>query len=91
MKLVLAATTALLLSSAVASATCGDKGGPGLRGTDGQCVGWPDLAAKCGGDLSKCVKERMHSGAPASARKQQEELDENEVMEDQYNATHSPP
>jgi hypothetical protein len=78
MKLVLAATAALLLSSAVASATCGDKGGPGYRGTDGQCKSWPNRAAECGGDLSRCVKEHGHPSAPDIARKQQKEDDDAE-------------
>jgi hypothetical protein len=68
MKLILAATAALLLSSAVASATCGDQGGPGYRDDNGDCTYWHTLRNVCGADLSRCTPENVHPDAAEAAR-----------------------
>lgn len=50
----------LAASSVEASACegCGCRGGPGYRGSDGRCVGWKDLAKKCGNPpTSRCSAE----------------------------------
>lgn len=52
---------ALLATSFVEASACegcGCRGGPGYRGSDGRCVGWKDLAKKCGSPpTSRCSAE----------------------------------
>lgn len=45
-------------SPVLACEGCGCRGGPGYRGADGRCVGWKDLAKKCGSPpTSRCSAE----------------------------------
>jgi hypothetical protein len=38
---------------------CSCRGGPGYRAQDGKCVGWKDLARKCGDPpTTRCADER---------------------------------
>jgi hypothetical protein len=61
-KLVAAALAAALVMAglpSVASATCGTRGGPGLRGPDGRCQSWAQVGRSCGTDGSRCEKEQV--------------------------------
>jgi len=45
-------------ASAAACSGCGCRGGPGYRGPDGRCVGFKDLARKCGSPpTTRCAAE----------------------------------
>lgn len=49
---------AIISTTVYACDGCGCRGGPGYRGSDGQCVGWRDLAKKCGlPPTSRCNAE----------------------------------
>jgi hypothetical protein len=56
---------ALVASSTIASATCGDKGGPGIRGADGKCQAWESVGRNCGSSPGErgCTVERDIPGA----------------------------
>lgn len=48
----------------VASAACGERGGPGYRGPDGRCVSWKTIAAVCGHPPeTRCTSEQEADGA----------------------------
>jgi hypothetical protein len=54
----LACCALAVAASALACSGCGCRGGPGYRGPDGRCVGWADLAKKCGSPPTKyCTGE----------------------------------
>ena len=58
----LALTAALVIAlPSIASATCGTRGGPGLRGPDGNCVSWERLNSVCGSDGSRCQREQVNA------------------------------
>lgn len=61
---------AAILWSATVYAACGDRGGPGYRGPDGQCVSWYRLArGVCGcPPTTACTPERLHAGAEKLAK-----------------------
>jgi len=42
-----------------ASATCGEKGGPGYRSPDGKCVGWKEINRVYG--KPQATNHEMHS------------------------------
>ena len=42
-------------------ADCGDRGGPGYRGPNGQCVSWVSVGKVCG-----CPPTTMHGRADAA-------------------------
>jgi hypothetical protein len=53
-----AAILIVFCNSSLACEGCGCRGGPGYRGQDGRCVGWKDLAKKCGSPpSSRCSAE----------------------------------
>ena len=60
----------MALWSFPASAACGDRGGPGYRGPDGECLSWYKLAkGVCGcPPTTKCTPERLHAGAEKLAK-----------------------
>ncbi|MDH7797500.1 MULTISPECIES: hypothetical protein [unclassified Beijerinckia] len=48
----------------MASAACGERGGPGYRGPDGRCVSWKTIAAVCGHPPeTRCTAEQEADGA----------------------------
>lgn len=52
------------LFAAPAFATCGERGGPGYRGPDDQCVGWANLTRVCGSPpTTNCTAEMVAEGA----------------------------
>jgi hypothetical protein len=59
---------ALIASSSLAEATCGDRGGPGYRGPDGQCLSWQALGSKCGSPpTTGCTAENVNPNANRGA------------------------
>ncbi|WP_374308121.1 hypothetical protein [Methylocella sp.] len=45
-----------------ASATCGDKGGPGYRRPDGKCASWAELKSSCGvPPTTRCHPENVQT------------------------------
>jgi endonuclease YncB( thermonuclease family) len=62
----IATVASLLFCMPQASATCGERGGPGYRGPDGHCVGWAALRRVCGVPPTKnCTPEQVAEGAGA--------------------------
>ena len=60
---------AILLSHECSYADCGERGGPGYRAPNGQCVGWAALARTCGNPPSlRCTAERVQPEAPEAAQ-----------------------
>jgi hypothetical protein len=60
-KTILTFTAALVIAlPSIANATCGTRGGPGLRGPDGKCVSWDQVQSKCGEDGSRCQREQVN-------------------------------
>src|ERR1700751_4901781 len=58
---------ALLLPSQ-AGATCGERGGPGYRGPNGQCVGWANIGKVCGNPpTTHCTAEMANPNASKAA------------------------
>ena len=58
---VLALAAALIIAMpSIASATCGTRGGPGLRGPDGKCLSWDRVNSACGSDGSRCQREQVN-------------------------------
>jgi hypothetical protein len=57
-KLWVAAAAIVLALPSIANATCGTRGGPGLRGPDGKCTSWEQVARVCGPDGSRCQREQ---------------------------------
>ena len=58
---VFALTTALVFAlPSIAGAACGTRGGPGLRGPDGNCLSWERVNSVCGPDGSRCQRERVN-------------------------------
>jgi len=54
-------TAALVIAlPSIASATCGTRGGPGLRGPDGDCLSWDRVNSVCGSDGSRCQREQVN-------------------------------
>ena len=54
-------TAALVIAlPSIASATCGTRGGPGLRGPDGKCLSWERVNPVCGPDGSRCQREQVN-------------------------------
>jgi hypothetical protein len=57
---ILTLTAALVIAlPSIASATCGTRGGPGLRGPDGKCLSWDRVPSVCGPDGSRCQREQV--------------------------------
>ena len=55
-------TAALIIAlPSIASATCGTRGGPGLRGPDGNCASWERVNSVCGSDGSRCQREQVNA------------------------------
>ena len=49
-------------------ADCGDRGGPGYRGPNGQCVSWVSIGKVCGcPPTTRCTAERTRLGAEKAA------------------------
>lgn len=49
-------------------AECGDRGGPGYRGPNGQCVSWVSIGKVCGcPPTTRCTAERTQLGAEKAA------------------------
>jgi hypothetical protein len=64
-KTILTLTTALVIAlPSIANATCGTRGGPGLRGPDGKCRSWDQVRSVCGADGSRCQREQVNSLYP---------------------------
>jgi hypothetical protein len=60
-KIILILTAALVIAlPSIASATCGTRGGPGLRGPDGKCQSWDRVQPVCGLDGSGCQREQVN-------------------------------
>jgi hypothetical protein len=60
---------ALALPSYQASATCGERGGPGYRGPNGQCVGWASIGKICGNPpTTNCTAELANPNAGDAAK-----------------------
>ena len=58
---ILTLTAALVIAlPSIASATCGTRGGPGLRGSDGKCLSWDRVIPECGSDGSRCQREQVN-------------------------------
>jgi hypothetical protein len=61
---------ALIAGTSIAAAVCGTRGGPGYRGSDGQCVSWQALGSKCGSPpTTRCTPENIAPEAGAGAKK----------------------
>jgi hypothetical protein len=57
---ILALTTALVIAlPSIASATCGTRGGPGVRGPDGRCMSWEQAVPVCGYAGERCQREQV--------------------------------
>jgi len=74
-----AAITALLLAqlgaASAACSGCGCRGGPGYRGPDGKCVGWAELARRCGSPpTQRCTPEQVNSPPSGDATKETRQL-----------------
>ena len=53
-----------------AAATCGERGGPGYRGPNGQRVGWANIGKICGSPpTTHCTPEIAHPNAPPAAER----------------------
>jgi hypothetical protein len=51
-----------------AAATCGERGGPGYRGPNGQCVGWANIGKVCGNPpTTHCTAEMAKPNAGPAA------------------------
>jgi hypothetical protein len=57
--LVAASLLACVVLPTSASAECGTRGGPGVRGPDGKCLSWERVQSTCGTDGSRCQRERV--------------------------------
>jgi hypothetical protein len=57
-KLLVAAAAIVLAVPSIANATCGTRGGPGFRGSDGKCKSWEQVERDCGPDGSRCQREQ---------------------------------
>jgi hypothetical protein len=57
-KLLVAAAAIVLALPSIANATCGTRGGPGFRGSDGKCKSWEQVERDCGPDGSRCQREQ---------------------------------
>jgi hypothetical protein len=58
---ILTLTAALVIAlPSIASATCGTRGGPGLRSQDGKCQSWEEVQRNCGLDGSGCKREQVN-------------------------------
>lgn len=65
---------AFLSVEADACTGCGCRGGPGYRGPDGRCVGWKDLAKKCGQPpTSHCSAEGPNASDSDSSKKKSDQ------------------
>jgi hypothetical protein len=59
----------LVSTLTAASAACGDRGGPGYRGPDRQCVSWLNIGRICGcPPTTRCIGERVRLGAGKAAK-----------------------
>jgi hypothetical protein len=66
---VLGLVAMLACSPQEASATCGERGGPGYRGPNGQCVGWASIGKICGDPpTTRCLPEMANPNAPDAAK-----------------------
>jgi hypothetical protein len=56
----------VLISSGIAEAACGDRGGPGFRKPDGKCASWDEIGrGVCGRPPSRfCSEERVIAVPP---------------------------
>lgn len=64
-----ALVAAIIFAAHPAYATCGDRGGPGFRGPDGQCVGWARIGKVCGNPpTTRCTPEHVRTGADTAAK-----------------------
>src|ERR1700751_3602790 len=60
--------TIALFQTDIASAECGDRGGPGYRGPSGRCVGWADIGRTCGSPpTTKGTAKNVASGSAPAA------------------------
>jgi hypothetical protein len=60
---------AVIFSSSLANAACGQYGGPGFRGPDGKCVSWVNIGAVCGSPpTTRCTPEIVRRGASTAAK-----------------------
>ena len=58
----------LLLPSLALAGQCGERGGPGYRGSDGRCVGWAALARVCGSPpTQRCSPELVQADSGKAA------------------------
>jgi hypothetical protein len=63
----------LVLAPYQASATCGERGGPGYRGPNGQCVGWASIGKICGDPpTTHCTAELASPNATDAAKRGKE-------------------
>jgi hypothetical protein len=68
--------TIALFQTDIASAECGDRGGPGYRGPSGRCVGWADIGRTCGSPpTTRCTAERVSTGSEVAAEHGQKAWD----------------
>jgi hypothetical protein len=66
---ILVAASLMAISSTLANAACGDRGGPGYRGPDGRCLSWESLGRKCGSPpTTGCTPENVHPESGDGAR-----------------------
>ena len=71
--MLIVALVALVAATSFAEAACGDRGGPGYRGPDGNCLSWERLGRVCGSPPeTRCTPEKPAPGAPGGANKGQE-------------------
>lgn len=65
---IVAITLMVILGVRAAHATCGERGGPGYRGPDGQCVSKANIARICGSPpTTHCTAEQMPSPQPGGS------------------------
>jgi hypothetical protein len=58
----------LLATATIAEATCGTRGGPGLRNPNtGQCESWANVGRACSG--GGCIREAVAPGADEAISK----------------------
>lgn len=67
--LAILAVTLLILSTVLAAAACGERGGPGYRAPNGRCVSWEAIGRICGSPPeTKCTSEKVAADAANAAR-----------------------
>jgi len=59
----------LTMSTVLAAAACGERGGPGYRSPKGKCVSWESIGRICGSPPeTKCTSEKAAADAADAAR-----------------------